>query len=67
MDRAEKFMILFVLILFISISLAVLKTASGEIEDIKEITERRHLPAECQPYYNDGTDRWKECMGVGPK
>lgn len=26
-----------------------------------------HLPALCKKYYNDGTGRWAECMGVGPK
>ena len=25
------------------------------------------LPAECREFYNDGTGRWAECMGVGPK
>ena len=24
-----------------------------------------HLPAQCGRYYNDGTERWIECMGVG--
>ena len=27
----------------------------------------KHLPSECEKYYNDGTDQWKECMGVGYK
>lgn len=25
------------------------------------------LPEVCRPYYNDGTDRWKDCIGVGLK
>jgi len=25
------------------------------------------LPAKCRQYYNDGTGRWIECMGVGLK
>jgi hypothetical protein len=25
------------------------------------------LPQHCAPFYNDGTGRWAECMGVGPK
>lgn len=29
--------------------------------------EREHLPTKCAPYYNDGTDQWIECMGVGRK
>jgi hypothetical protein len=24
-----------------------------------------HLPTKCRPYYNDGTERWIDCMGVG--
>jgi hypothetical protein len=28
---------------------------------------RTHLPTECRKYYNDGTGRWIECMGVGLK
>jgi hypothetical protein len=23
------------------------------------------LPVKCRPYYNDGTERWINCMGVG--
>ena len=65
MNRFEKTMILFVFTLFFSISYAVLKTARGEIEYIKESKERVHLPSECEQYYNDGTTQWIECMGVG--
>lgn len=28
---------------------------------------RRSQPEICAPFYNDGTGRWAECMGVGPK
>ena len=28
---------------------------------------RKTLPEICAPFYNDGTGRWAECMGVGPK
>ena len=27
--------------------------------------ERLSLPQKCKPYYNDGTERWIDCMGVG--
>lgn len=27
----------------------------------------KHRPTKCAVYYNDGTDRWKDCMGVGLK
>jgi len=26
-----------------------------------------HLPSHCRHLYNDGTDAWIECMGVGYK
>jgi hypothetical protein len=32
-----------------------------------EKAERVHLPTKCRKFYNDGTDRWIECMGVGYK
>jgi hypothetical protein len=37
------------------------------IED--KVTQRVtiHLPTECAEYYEDGTDKWKDCMGVGLK
>jgi len=25
------------------------------------------LPTVCREFYNDGTDRWAACMGVGPR
>lgn len=68
MDRFEKILIVFIFILFLSISYAVIETARGEMEEvIEKETERRHLPTQCAVYYNDGTDNWKECMGVGYK
>ena len=27
--------------------------------------ERVHLPTKCRPFYNDGTEAWINCMGVG--
>lgn len=32
---------------------------------LKKERNRYHRPTICAPYYNDGTDRWKDCMGVG--
>jgi hypothetical protein len=29
--------------------------------------DRVSLPEQCKQFYNDGTDRWVECMGVGRK
>lgn len=68
MSRFDKFFISFILLLIVSFSFAVIKTAK-EIGDIviENKRERRHQPTECEQYYNDGTDNWKECMGVGYK
>ena len=68
MDRFEKFMILFIIVLFLSLSIAVVKTAYGIQGNLYQRTElnreRRHLPALCDQYYDNGTHQWKECMGV---
>lgn len=70
MTKFEKFMILFLIIFFTSLSYAVIKTA-GEVR--KNVTQEvkgrqvEHLPSVCQQYYNNGTDQWIECMGVGRK
>jgi hypothetical protein len=36
-------------------------------DEIKVKVERVHLPTKCRPLYNNGTDEWIECMGVGRK
>lgn len=73
MDRFEKIFLILSVSLIVSFSVAVVNTAS-EIQEILErnITETRETEAdqllkECSAYYNDGTDRWMECMGVGYK
>ena len=34
----------------------------------REIKVKRvPLPTKCREFYNDGTGRWAECMGVEPK
>ena len=30
-----------------------------------ERVKAKSLPEICHPFYNDGTGRWAECMGVG--
>jgi hypothetical protein len=50
------------------------------LQDMRDLLEAAHmqrttvvvhtvktesLPVRCRPYYNDGTERWAECMGVG--
>lgn len=68
MNTEDKLMILFVVCIFLSLSYAVLETAMELKKEVifdrlnKEARDRR---IECSTYYNDGTDRWKECMGVG--
>lgn len=66
----EYVTILLVLIFTFVLSVAVLKTAAETrdmVDNIKRNQEVKHLPTECAVYYNDGTDRWKECMQVGIK
>lgn len=29
--------------------------------------KREHLPSKCQKYYNNGSEDWINCMGVGYK
>lgn len=67
MDTFEKFMILFIIVFFTSLSVAVIKTAHGIQEVIEKEYNRREVPLaeKCEQYFNDGTDQWKECMGVG--
>ena len=47
-------------------SVDILEQAHPEVEPMT-VTERVHLPTKCKEFYNDGTDRWVECMGVGYK
>lgn len=71
MDKHERFVIAMILIIFLSLSIAVIKTAYGIQQDIQKVIkeekerESRHLPTECEQYYCDGTDQWIECMQVG--
>ena len=69
MDKHERFVIAMILIIFLSLSIAVIKTAYGIQQDIqkviKEEKERTHLPSLCAEHYATGTDNWIECMGVG--
>ena len=47
-------------------SVAIVRAAMSEPPVIKPIV-RRHLPSECAQFYNDDTDQWVECMGVGKR
>lgn len=68
MSIFDKLFLIFIVVFCMSFSYAVIKTASNieermnEIQQEKEMKDRR---IECRAYYNDGTDRWKDCMGVG--
>lgn len=35
--------------------------------DVRSERISNHLPSKCRQYYNNGTDQWIDCMGVGPK
>jgi hypothetical protein len=47
-------------------SLVVISVAKSRDQVKEEIRETVNRAGHCSPYYNDGTDRWAECMGVGP-
>jgi len=69
MNKFEKFMILFLIVFFLSFSLAVIKTAYGGAERMEKIYREMVTPrpSVCSQYYNDGSNRWINCMGVGYK
>ena len=46
---------------------ALLLLDCSEQAAVVEPVRREALPEICSPFYNDGTGRWAECMGVGPK
>ena len=51
-------------------AISVLMTVSGyaNAQDQESlIYERQTLPKKCMSFYNNGTDQWVECMGVGYK
>ena len=67
-DIMEAVCVVFVCVLLVSFSYAVIDTASNIRENVnKDIKDIKHLPSECEKYYEDGTDNWKDCMGVGYK
>jgi hypothetical protein len=52
----------------VSLAYAVIGTAYQARENViesRQKIEKRHRPTECEPYYNNGTDEWKDCMRVG--
>ena len=64
-------MIIFLCCCFlVSFTYAVLETASDS-QDIQVKDQQKQevntLPQKCAPFYNNGTDDWIECMGVGKK
>ena len=64
-DACELIVLFFILVFCVSFSYAVLDTAYHARENIelkgKNSVTRAQL---CRPYYNDGTDRWYNCMGI---
>ena len=57
------FSVIFVLVLLM---LLIIDVVSQE-PCPQAMPEKTHLPSLCKQYYNDGTDAWIECMGVGRK
>ena len=64
--RRFGFVIVLIVLLVIGCGLIVQKLREVTIEPPPPRTVPVHLPSKCQPFYNDGTGRWAECMGVGP-
>lgn len=61
-----------ILIFFIAIlNIFVLNKLDHLEVDVKPHTHMKvesvPLPEKCAPFYNDGTDRWVQCMLVEPK
>lgn len=56
-------------LMFLTLASCNTETRVVEASDsgITPTNGRVHLPTKCRPFYNDGTDRWIECMGVGYK
>lgn len=69
MDKYERFVIAMVIIIFLSLSIAVIKTAYGLQQEIQNVIkkEKQHLPSLCAQHYGKGGSKWINCMGVGYK
>ena len=80
MSKEDRIILSFICILFVLLGISVLKTAENireyteqkrielEVtEQKKEELKQEDIRVKCAVYYNDGTGRWKECMGVGYK
>lgn len=66
--KIERLVQLSVVLFFLLMVFAVFDTIRT-IENTRDILREKKdiptLPQKCGMYYNDGTERWKECMGVG--
>jgi len=51
--------------LYLGIAIAGYEHAKAQPPQIPQA--RQTLPQKCQQYYNNGTDEWIDCMGVGYK
>lgn len=59
--------ILLALVLFVWMIFSGIANVTREQADELRLQQKQSLPDKCAVYYDDGTDRWKECMGVGLK
>ena len=61
------FMLACLAALYVIIIVGLFQYARGESVIIASPTTSQTLPQKCQQYYNNGTEEWIDCMGVGYK
>lgn len=59
--------VLMVFAMSVYLFVAIIFWQNAKASETPKERVRFNLPAKCQPYYNDGTERWINCMGVGKK
>ena len=45
----------------------IISTVAADARVMETPIEPTPLPERCAEFYNNGTDEWKDCMGVGLK
>lgn len=56
-------LVLWVLVSLVEFGLFVYKATHPDVLPEGEVTVQ--LPQKCRTFYGDGTEAWKDCMGVG--
>ena len=57
--------VLALVVLYLGICIIGYTKAAGQFVADAPTAQRQSLPEKCAPYYQDGTDAWINCMGVG--